>query len=234
MGPMTLPCPSLLLLAALPCACSSQDRGAMSGFVDAPLAALSFPIAGRLEAVSVHEGDEVKKDQALARLDARERAAQVAVVEADAKEVDTPRNRAALELARAQLAEASLTAPFDGRVVTRNLEEGEWAAPGTPVLTVERGGQEWVRVDVEETRLSGLRLGQTAQISVVALPGRSFNGHVTEIGAEAEFAVNRDVKRGRPDVRTFRVRVAFDHPPESVRPGMTAEVRWDSAPEGQP
>jgi multidrug resistance efflux pump len=102
------------------------------------------------------------------------------------------------------------------------------------VLTVERTGQEWVRVDVDETRLGGLKLGQTAQIAVVALPGRSFNGHVTEIGAEADFAVNREVKRGRPDVRTFRVRVAFDKAPDSVRPGMTAEVRWDGAAEGQP
>jgi multidrug resistance efflux pump len=229
---------TLLVLPALACACASRDRGVMSGFVNAPVSAVCFPIPGRLEALSVHEGDAVKRGQVLAQLESRERAAQVAVAEADLSVVEATakagvRSRqAALELTRAQLAEATLAAPFDGRVVTRNLEEGEWVAPGTPVLTVERTGQEWVRLDVEETRLAGLQLGQAARIAVVALPGRAFTGRVTELGAEADFAVNRDVKRGHPDVRTFRVRVAFDHAPDEVRPGMTAEVRWGAEQDG--
>ena len=56
-------------------------------------------------------------------------------------------------------------------------------------------------------------------------PGRRYAAHVIEIGAEGEFALNRDVKRGRPDVRTFRVRVGLDRVAPELRPGMTAEVR---------
>lgn len=131
---------------------------------------------------------------------------------------------AAVQLAQVQLAQAQVLCPFDGLVVNRNLEEGEWAAPGTPVVTIEDLGQLWVRLDVEETKLGGLRLGQVAQVKVIAVPGRTFRGHVIEVGAEGEFAVNRDVKRGRPDIRTFRVRVAIDERSEELRPGMTAEV----------
>jgi multidrug resistance efflux pump len=131
---------------------------------------------------------------------------------------------AAVQLAQVQVAQAQVLCPFDGLVVNRNLEEGEWAAPGTPVVTIEDLGQLWVRLDVEETQLGGLRLGQEAQVKVVAVPGRTFRGHVIEVGAEGEFAVNRDVKRGRPDIRTFRVRIAIDERSEELRPGMTAEV----------
>ncbi len=139
---------------------------------------------------------------------------------------------AAVQVAEVQLAQATVACPFDGIVVNRNLEEGEWAAPGTPVVTVENHERLWVRLDVEETRLGTLKLGQPAQVSVVSVPGRSFKGHVIEVGAEGEFAVNRDVKRGLPDVRTFRVRVALDERAPELRPGMTAEVTIAAAPTG--
>jgi multidrug resistance efflux pump len=82
-----------------------------------------------------------------------------------------------------------------------------------------------VRLDVGEGELAGLRPGATATATLVALPGRQFRGKVAEVGAEGDFALNRDVKRGRPDLRTFRVRVALEDAGEDVRPGMTAEVR---------
>jgi len=138
---------------------------------------------------------------------------------------------AAVELARVQLAEAEIRSPFDGLVVEQDLQPGEWAAPGTPVITVEDLSRQWVRLDVEETELGALRIGDPADVTVVAFPGRTYAAHVIEIGAEGEFAINRDVKRGRPDVRTFRVRVALDKTAEELRPGMTAEVTVRGPPE---
>jgi HlyD family secretion protein len=131
---------------------------------------------------------------------------------------------AAVRVAQVQLAQAQVLCPFDGLVVNRDLEEGEWAAPGTPVVTIEDLARLWVRLDIEETQLGGLRQGQEALVRVIALPGRTFKGHVMEVGAEGDFAVNRDVKRGRPDIRTFRVRVSIDERADELRPGMTAEV----------
>lgn len=137
---------------------------------------------------------------------------------------------AAVQLAEVQLSQARVLCPFDGVVVERNLEEGEWAAPGTPVVTVENRERLWVRLDVDETRIGGLRLGEEVQVRVIAVPGRTFRGRVTELGAEGEFAVNRDVKRGHPDIRTFRARVALEERSDELRPGMTAEVSLPSRP----
>lgn len=143
-------------------------------------------------------------------------------------------SEAAVRLAQVQLAQAQVLCPFDGLVVNRDLEEGEWAAPGTPVVTVEDLGHLWVRLDVEETNLGGLRLGEEARVKVLAFPDRTYRGHVIEVGAQGEFAVNRDVKRGRPDLRTFRVRVGLDDPSGELRPGMTAEVSLSHRKEGPP
>ena len=131
---------------------------------------------------------------------------------------------AALEVAKVQVAEAQVLSPFDGMVVQRNLQPGEWAAPGTPVVTVEDRSQLWARLDIEETSLGHLHLGEPANVRVLAEPDKTYPGHVIEIGAEGDFAVNRDVKRGRPDIRTFLVRVAINEPSTALRPGMTAEV----------
>jgi len=131
---------------------------------------------------------------------------------------------AAVHLAEVQLAQAEVLCPFDGLVVNRDLEEGEWAAPGTPVVTIEDTGRRWVRLDVGEGELAGLKLGAPATVRVVAVPGKILRGRVAEVGAEGDFAVNRDVKRGRPDLRTFRVRVALEDAGDEVRSGMTAEV----------
>lgn len=136
---------------------------------------------------------------------------------------------AALNLAQVQLSEATILAPCDGVVVDRNLEPGAWASPGAAVLTVEDTSRRWVRVDVDESRIDGLKVGTPAEIGVLAMPGQTFGGHVVEVGAEADFAINRDVKRGRPDLRTFRVRVGLDEGLDALRPGMTAEVHLSPA-----
>ncbi len=311
-----------LLAAALAAlaGCGGAATAPRSGFLDAPTSAVAAQVAGRIDAIPVREGDRVRAGQLLARLDAREREAQVAQAEAtldqsrislreaeanlaaaeptvggagadvararatldeaesnfdrtdqlvrgsaaSAQQLDAARARllearaalasltagkasvqgrvtaaraavatargavavasAAVATARVQLSEAEVRAPFDGLVVDRDLEPGEWAAPGTPVVTVEDLGRLWVRLDLEERSLADLRLGQPVEVRLQALPGRTFRAHVIEIGALGGFAVNRDVKRGRPDLRTFRVRAALDDRDEALRPGMTAEV----------
>lgn len=127
--------------------------------------------------------------------------------------------RAALSLAQVQLSQTEVRAPFDGLVVNRDVHEGEWVAPGTPVITFENPSVQWGRVDVGETKFSGLALGARAEIHLVAFPDHRFQGHVSQIAAEGEFALNRDVKRGRPDIRAFRVRVSFDRRHRRFGPG---------------
>ncbi len=94
-------------------------------------------------------------------------AAVTAQVEAGKRSVDAA--TAGAQVATITRGWATLTAPFDGRVVTRHVDPGTTVAPGQPLVTIEAtGAQSGLQMDVrlDATRASGLSLGQTAEMRV--------------------------------------------------------------------
>jgi HlyD family secretion protein len=67
-------------------------------------------------------------------------------------------------------------------------------------------------------------LGNDASVTVESRPGKVFRGRVSEIGRYAEFATQRDVTRGRQDIKTFRVKIKVDDKEGILKPGMTVSV----------
>src|SRR5262249_55624940 len=96
--------------------------------------------------------------------------------------------RAGLESARYDLSKVRIESPIDGIVTRRNIQEGETAIigtmnnPGTVLLTLADMGIIQAEVEVDETNIPSVQIGQPAKISIDAIPDRSFKGHVTEIG----------------------------------------------------
>lgn len=86
----------------------------------------------------------------------------------------------ALRSAEVMRGYAVIAAPFSGTVTQKSVEPGNLAAPGAPLMTVEREGAYRMEVSVEESRLPAMRLGQPVTISIDAL-GRSINGRISEI-----------------------------------------------------
>ena len=125
-----------------------------------------------------------------------------------------------------QLADTQIKAPVDGVVVSKALEVGEWVTPGVPILTVDDLSTIWARVDVEETDLGSLYIGKSAQVELPTVPPQIFSGRVMAIGQEGQFATERDVRRGRQDIRTFYVKVQVLQAEGQLKPGMTAEVTF--------
>jgi HlyD family secretion protein len=132
--------------------------------------------------------------------------------------------RASVQYYTDQLADTVIRSPITGIVVSKNLETGEWVTPGTSILTVDDLSIIWARVDVEETDLGSIRIGAPAQVTLPAQPPLVFSGRVMAIGQEGQFATERDVRRGRQDIRTFYVKVRVLQPGGELKPGMTAEV----------
>ena len=67
-------------------------------------------------------------------------------------------------------------------------------------------------------------LNAVAMIRTEGESKRVFKGRVSEIGRYAEFATQRDVLRGRQDIKTFRVKIDIDDPAGILKPGMTVEA----------
>ncbi len=135
-------------------------------------------------------------------------------------------DQASAQFYRDQLADTVIKSPISGIVVNKALEVGEWVTPGTPILTVDDMSTIWARVDVEETDLGSIRVGDPAQVALTTHPPQIYTGRVMAIGQEGQFATERDVRRGRQDIRTFYVKVRVLQAGNDLKPGMTAEVTF--------
>jgi multidrug efflux pump subunit AcrA (membrane-fusion protein) len=180
-------------------------------------------VTGRLERLVADEGDAVRAGQVLAELDNRELAASVVEWQARVRYGEAQfrraselfRNRtgpeAALERARQQLAEMTLTAPADGVVVRRDGEIGQLIAPGETIFWLSCCEALRVTAEIDEEDIAAVRPGQRVLIRADAFPERVFEGRVDEI-----------TPKGDPVARSFRVRIGLPSG-TPLMIGMTAD-----------
>jgi HlyD family secretion protein len=179
-----------------------------------------------------YEAKRASVSSAEARVKASEagvRAAEAALKAARAR-ISALGARAAQAEAEAKVEESRLrdteiSAPMDAVVAYRAFEPGEVAAPGASIYTLHVLEDLWARIDVEETEIGRLRLGSPAEVRAAGDALTVFDGEVAEVGPVASFATQRDVTRGRADIRTFRVKVRVLKPSGALKPGMTVNVK---------
>jgi HlyD family secretion protein len=167
----------------------------------------------------------------LAGSDAALRAARVARREVDKLRLDlkalsaqAEQARALLRVAEDDLVRSRIYAPFDGFVTVKDVEEGEYVQPGTPVLTLAQLDQVWARTYVPETQLGKVRLGQKADVRSDSFPEKTYPGTVTFISPEAEFTP-KNVQTTEERIKlVFRIKVTLDNPRQELKPGMPVDV----------
>lgn len=157
------------------------------------------------------------------------RNAAAAQVEASFSQLNSSKARlkeaeAGLAFSRSKLGDTTIYSPVSGTIVYKALEKGETVNPGSVILTIVELDNLYVRADIEETLVSTVVLGSDASVTVESMPGKVFRGRVSEIGRYAEFATQRDVTRGRQDIKTFRVKIKVDDKEGILKPGMTVSV----------
>ena len=131
--------------------------------------------------------------------------------------------RASLENAQYDLNKVRIESPIDGIVTRRNIQEGETAVigtmnnAGTILLTLADMSVIQAEVEVDETNIPNVALGQPAKITIDALPDRTFKGHVSEIGNSPIQTTGSQTTQAT----NFKVVVILDEPVPDVRPGFT-------------
>lgn len=93
------------------------------------------------------------------------------------------RAEAAVDMARLNLSYTVVTAPADGYVGRRTIENGQLVAPGQAITTLIPDTRKWVAANFKETQMARISKGQTADVSIDALPGKTFKGRVTAISS---------------------------------------------------
>ncbi len=129
------------------------------------------------------EADVLNARAEIAALEAEVHSREVAVSMAEREVAATG---AALGATEARLRDASIVAPFSGLVLSREVEPGTVIVPGVPAFKIIDPSTVWVRINLDESLLGTVRLGQSANVTLRSRPGRTFRGEVVRIREESD------------------------------------------------
>jgi HlyD family secretion protein len=147
----------------------------------------------------------------------------------------TEQEQATLENARTDLSKVRIESPIDGIITRRNIEQGETAVvgtmnnAGTVLLQVADMSVIEAEVEVDETDIPNVQLGQTATITVDALTGQTFTARVTEIGNSPIQATGSAATQAT----NFKVTLQVEGEIPDVRPGFTCTADITTATRAQ-
>jgi len=127
-----------------------------------------------------------------------------------------PEDIAELEVRKRPLEYLTIRAPIDGYVGKRTAQVGAFVSPGQELYEIANLASVWVLADVYEADIGRIRIGQRANLTLQALPGRTFTGKLSFLYP----AVN-------PTSRTMQARILVPNSKGELRPGMYADVTLD-------
>jgi HlyD family secretion protein len=130
-------------------------------------------------------------------------------------------------------------APIDGVVTNLPVRTGESVVPGvqnsegSTIMTIADMSVITAEVKVDETDIVNIQLGQVADITIDAIPNKTFKGHVTEIGNTAILrstgvAASQSAISSQ-EAKDFKVVIAMDQPPDEIRPGLSCTAKITTA-----
>jgi HlyD family secretion protein len=133
-------------------------------------------------------------------------------------------------------------APFDAIVTNEPVREGETVvegiqnSEGSTLMTLADMSVVTAEVKVDETDIVNIQIGQPAEITVDALPGKVFKGHVTLVGDQALLrstgVATSQSTTGTEEAKDFKVVVTLDNPSSDLRPGLSTTAKITTAHKG--
>jgi membrane fusion protein (multidrug efflux system) len=209
-------------------------------------ASLSAEVGGLVTAIHFDSGAKARAGQPLVELNPAPLKAQLAQLEAQAALADVNLRRdeaqlkvqaisqavvdtdaATLKSAQAQvaaqkalIAQKTITAPFGGQLGIRQVNLGQYLAPGTAVVTLQKLDPMEVDFTVPQSQIDLIHVGMKAQVETSAVPGQTFDSTVTAIEPQVD-----------PATRNLKVRARVPNPRGVLLPGVFATVHLT---EGQP
>ena len=230
--------PTISLDSASQSSPASSNKATASGIVvPVKRVELAFPLSGVVKTVKVTEGDSVTAGQPLATLETAILEAKVKEAEAnviiketqvtylirvgtsqenlDSAKADVERMKALVEIAKAQLAQATLVAPFDGTIASVDILPAEYANAGQVIIRMgDLSHMQIETTDLSEKNLPSLKIGSQVNVFIQAL-NKEFKGKIVDI-ARISQTVGGDV--------VYKVTIELDEQPEGLRWGMSTDV----------
>jgi HlyD family secretion protein len=158
----------------------------------------------------------------------------------DQSNANADATRATLTHTRDVLRKTTYTAPIEGIVsyievrVGENVVPGIQNAQGSFLMTISDMSVVTTEVKVDETDIVAVHNGEPADVTIDAIPDKTFKGHVTEVGELAILrtsgqAAMTSTTANTQEARDFKVVITLDNPPASLRPGLSATAKIQTA-----
>lgn len=200
---------------------------------------LTTEVAGIVEQIYFDNGAEVKAGDVILTLDratdlaqlkslqAAERLAElerdrvqalfqrksISKSEYDKRQSELEQAQANVVAQQARIEQKTLRAPYAGRLGIRQVNIGQYVAPGDPIISLQSLDPVFVNFTLPEQRYREIRVGMTVRAQMDALGEAQFEGRISAIEPVID-----------ADTRNFKVQATFDNPQQLLRPGMFARV----------
>jgi HlyD family secretion protein len=148
-------------------------------------------------------------------------------------------NKAVLAHSRDVLNKTTYISPIDGIVSYLPVRLGEYVVPGIQnsngsfLMTLSDMSVVTAEVKVDETDIVNVRMGQDADVTIDAVPGKTFHGKVTQIGSQAVLRssglATTQSTTSTQEAKDFKVVITLDNPPENLRPGLSSTAKIKTA-----
>lgn len=181
---------------------------------------------------AAYDTDVAKLDQAIAQVNQAKANTASARAHMLTQRATLRANENALSLTEAK-------APFDGLVTNEPVREGETVVEGiqntegSTFMTISDMSVVTAEVKVDETDIANVQVGQPADVTVDAIPGKVFKGHVTLVGDQALLrssgVATLQSTTGTEEAKDFKVVVTLDHPSDDLRPGFSCTAKITTA-----
>ena len=208
---------------------------------------LSFPMAGTVQALHIHLGQQVRQGQLVATLDSLSSASAYSAARATLEQAEdayrrmkelhgkgslpdikwvevqsrVEQARSMEQIAAKNLKDCKLYAPLSGIVAEKNIEVGQNVLPGTPVARLVTASALKVKIAVPEAEIATVPIGQKASVVAPALEGKAFTAYVAEKGVVAN-----------PLSRSYDVKLKVEGSHAELLPGMVVDVALPSGMNG--
>lgn len=193
------------------------------------------------ELISKQEFDARKAtfESAQAAVDALEARLQSVRADRDRFRSQLNQVQAGLDRVRDVLRKTTYTASIDGVVtyiavrIGENVVMGIQNSPGSYLMTISDMSVVTAEVKVDETDIVNVKFGQDVDVTIDAMPGKTFKGRVTEVGTQAVLRTSglatTQTTSGSQEAKDFKVVITLNDPPENVRPGLSTTAKIKTA-----
>jgi HlyD family secretion protein len=171
-----------------------------------------------------------KRDQDRAKLAYDEAVNGATKEEREIAETNVLKAQASVDTIKASVDELTVKAPIASQVYQIGAEVGEYVSPGVPLLSLIDLSDIWLRFNLREDLVKGLKVGDRFKMRAPALGDQEIEAEIKLVETRGEYAGWRATRAtGDFDLRTFEVRAYPVSPIPALRPGMSVYAEWPTA-----